>query len=59
MHGIGSPVDVSFPNGNPSNFTGTSLDLIFGASPASTEDKETYARVDGTYLLGVRRRGRA
>jgi len=52
MHGIGSPVDVSFPNGNPANFSGTSLDFIFGASPASTEDKETYARVDGTYLLG-------
>ena len=52
MHGIGSPVDVRFPNGDPSNFSGTSLDWIFGASPAATEDKETYARVDGSYQLG-------
>ena len=52
MHGIGSPVDVRFPNGDPSNFAGTSLDWIFGASPAWTEDKESYGRVDGTYQLG-------
>jgi iron complex outermembrane receptor protein len=51
MHGISSPVDVSFPNGNPSNFAGTSLDWIFGASPASSEDKETYGQFDGTYVL--------
>jgi iron complex outermembrane receptor protein len=49
MHGIGSPVDVAFPNGNPANFTGTSLDWIFGASPASTEDKEKYGKLDGTW----------
>jgi iron complex outermembrane receptor protein len=51
MHGIGSAVDVSFPNGNPSNFAGTSLDWIFGASPASTEDKEGYGRLDGEYMI--------
>jgi iron complex outermembrane receptor protein len=51
MHGIGGPTDVAFPNGNPSVFTGTSLDWIFGASPASTEDKERYARVDGEYTF--------
>ena len=51
MHGIGSATDVSFPNGNPSNFAGTSLDWIFGASPAQTHDKETYGQIDGTYLL--------
>ena len=51
MHGISSAVDVAFPSGNPSNFAGTSLDWIFGASPASTEDKETYGQIDGSYLL--------
>ena len=49
MHGISSAVDVAFPSGNPSNFAGTSLDWIFGASPASTEDKETYGQIDGNY----------
>jgi iron complex outermembrane receptor protein len=53
MHGISSATDVAFPNGNPSNFAGTSLDWIFGASPAKTEDKETYGQIDGTYLLGM------
>jgi iron complex outermembrane recepter protein len=51
MHGISSAVDVAFPNGNPSNFAGTSLDWIFGASPASTKDEETYGQIDGNYLL--------
>ena len=49
MNGIGSPVDVSFPSGNPSVFTGTSLDWIFGASPAKTKDKEKYFKVDGEW----------
>jgi iron complex outermembrane receptor protein len=53
MHGISSGTDVSFPSGNPSNFAGTSLDFIFGASPAKTEDKETYGQIDGLYLLGT------
>ena len=51
MHGIGSATDVAFPSGNPSVFTGTSLDWIFGASPASTKDKEGYGQVDGEYAL--------
>jgi len=51
MHGIGSPVDVAFPSGNPSVFTGTGLDWIFGASPASTNDKERYAKADGEWTL--------
>jgi len=50
MHGIGSPVDVAFPSGNPSVFTGTSLDWIFGASPASTEDKERYGKADAEWV---------
>ena len=51
MHGIGSPVDVSFPNGNTGVFTGTSLDWIFGASPAKTKDKEKYAQADGEWAF--------
>lgn len=51
MHGLGSATDVSFPNGNPSNFAGTSLDWIFGASPARSVDKESYAKLDGQYML--------
>jgi iron complex outermembrane receptor protein len=51
FHGVGSPVDVAFPSGNPSVFTGTSLDWVFGASPAKTEDKETYAQVDGEWAF--------
>jgi iron complex outermembrane receptor protein len=51
FHGVGSPASVAFPNGNPSSFTGTSLDWIFGASPASTLDKEKYGRADGEFAL--------
>ena len=49
MHGIGSPVSVAFPNGNPSSFNGVSLDWIFGASPATTKDKEKYGQIDGDW----------
>ena len=52
MHGIGSPVDVAFPSGNPAVFTGTTLDFIFGASPARSEDKEKYAKADGEWTSG-------
>ena len=52
MNGISSPVTMTFPSGNPSNFAGTSLDWIFGASPASTEDKEKYAQADGEWGYG-------
>jgi iron complex outermembrane receptor protein len=51
MNGVGSPVDVSFPSGNPASFTGASLDWIFGASPAKTEDRERYAKVDAEWAL--------
>ena len=51
LHGIGSPADASVPNGNPSVFTGTTLDWIFGASPARTNDKEDWAQIDGQYAL--------
>ena len=60
MHGIGVARSTSPSRAAiPSNFAGTSLDWIFGASPASTEDKETYGQIDGTYLLDLGRRGRA
>jgi iron complex outermembrane receptor protein len=52
MHGINSPVDVAFPSGNPAVFTGTTLDFIFGASPARSEDKEKYAKADGEWTTG-------
>jgi iron complex outermembrane receptor protein len=52
FHGVGSPVDVAFPSGHPSVFTGTTLDWIFGASPASTKDDEKYGRVDGEWAPG-------
>jgi iron complex outermembrane receptor protein len=52
FNGLSSAADVSFPSGNPSNFVGTSLDWIFGASPGKTKDKEKYGQVDGEWDLG-------
>jgi len=51
LNGLGSGADVAFPNGNPSNFAGTSLDFIFGGSPVESKDKETYGQIDGNYAL--------
>jgi iron complex outermembrane recepter protein len=51
FHGVSSPSDVAFPSGNPASFTGTSLDWIFGASPASTTDKEKYGQADGEWAF--------
>jgi iron complex outermembrane receptor protein len=51
FNGIDRPADVSFPSGNPANFTGTGLDWIFGASPASTSDNEDYAQFDGDWQI--------
>lgn len=51
MNGVSSPVDISFPSGNPGNFAGTTLDWIFGASPAKTEDKEKYGKLDGEWAV--------
>jgi iron complex outermembrane receptor protein len=50
FNGIDRPVDLSYPSGDPSNFAGTRLDWIFGASPASTRDKEDYAQIDASFL---------
>ena len=49
FNGVSSPVDISFPSGDPSNFAGTALDWIFGASPAKTKDREKYGQVDGEW----------
>jgi iron complex outermembrane receptor protein len=51
LNGLGSPATVKFPAGNQASFAGTTLDWIFGYSPASTEDKETYARLDAEYAM--------
>ncbi|HUQ29446.1 MAG TPA: TonB-dependent receptor [Usitatibacter sp.] len=51
FHGLGSPTDVSFPSGNPSSFTGTTLDWIFGASPSKSDDDEKYGKIDGEVAL--------
>jgi iron complex outermembrane recepter protein len=51
LNGTGGPADVSFPNGDPSNFAGTTLDWIFGGSPVESIDKETYGQIDGTYMV--------
>ena len=47
MHGITAPINTSVRGGDPSNFAGTALDFIFGASPARTNDQEKYAQIDG------------
>jgi iron complex outermembrane receptor protein len=51
FHGVSGPSDVAFPSGNPAVFTGTTLNWIFGASPASTKDEEQYGQVDGEWLF--------
>jgi iron complex outermembrane receptor protein len=51
MRGLGGPVDAALPAGNPSVFSGVSLDWIFGASPSKSEDDETYGRIDGELTL--------
>ena len=49
LNGLGNPATVKFPSGNVANFAGTSLDWIFGYSPATTEDKEVYGQLDAVY----------
>ena len=53
LNGISSPATVKFPSGNVANFAGTTLDWIFGYSPASTEDKEAYAQLDAAYAVNA------
>jgi iron complex outermembrane receptor protein len=51
MHGTGSAIDAGVLAGNPANFAGTTLDWIFGASPARTNDKEKYGQIDAEWAL--------
>jgi iron complex outermembrane receptor protein len=51
LNGLGSPATVKFPNINTAVFTGTPLDWVFGVSPASTDDKETYGQIDAAFQL--------
>ena len=53
LNGLTSPATVKFPSGNVANFAGTTLDWIFGYSPASTEDKEAYAQLDAAYSVNA------
>ena len=53
LNGMGTPATVKFPNINTAVFTGTPLDWIFGTSPASTDDKETYGQIDAAYQMDV------
>jgi iron complex outermembrane receptor protein len=51
MNGLGSPTTAHLPSIDTSKFTGTPLDWVFGASPASTYDEEKYAQIDADYRL--------
>ncbi|MGL4575785.1 MAG: TonB-dependent receptor [Burkholderiaceae bacterium] len=51
LNGIGRAPDSALLAGNAASFTGTTLDWIFGASPARTTDKEDWAQLDGEYRL--------
>jgi iron complex outermembrane receptor protein len=51
LNGLGSPATVRFPGNDTARFTGTILDWVFGASPATTFDEEKYAQVDAAFRL--------
>lgn len=51
LNGLGSPATVKFPQGNQAVFTGTILDWVFGLSPATTSDEESYAQIDADYRV--------
>lgn len=53
LNGIGSPATVKFPSIDTAKFTGTILDWIFGASPATTTDEETYGQIDAEYRVDM------
>ena len=53
LNGLGSPATVKFPGIDTSVFTGTILDWVFGLSPATTSDEETYAQIDADYRLDM------
>ncbi|HEY0063539.1 MAG TPA: TonB-dependent receptor, partial [Telluria sp.] len=47
------PATVKFLGGDQSVFTGTILDWVFGLSPATTSDEETYAQIDAEYKVDL------
>jgi iron complex outermembrane recepter protein len=49
LNGIDRAPDSGLLAGNAAVFTGTRLDWIFGASPASTRDEEDWAQLDGEW----------
>ena len=51
LHGISRAPDSALRAGNAASFTGTTLDWVFGAAPASTRDQEDWAQIDGEYGL--------
>ncbi len=51
LNGLGSPATVKFPSIDTSQFTGTILDWVFGYSPATTSDEETYGQIDAAFRL--------
>ncbi|MEN9627705.1 MAG: hypothetical protein RJA10_932, partial [Pseudomonadota bacterium] len=51
LNGISGAPDSGLKAGNAASFTGTSLDWVFGASPARTKDKEDWAQIDAEYAL--------
>lgn len=51
LNGTGSAPDSALKAGNAASFTGTTLDWVFGASPARTKDKEDWAQLDAEYAL--------
>jgi iron complex outermembrane recepter protein len=51
LNGTSHPADAALKTGNPSDFTGTRLDWIFGASPARSKDEERYAQIDAEYAI--------
>ncbi|MES2316031.1 MAG: TonB-dependent receptor [Pseudomonadota bacterium] len=53
LNGLGSPATVKFLQGNQAVFTGTILDWVFGLSPATTTDEETYAQIDADYRVDI------
>lgn len=51
LNGTSGAADAGIITGNPASFAGTTLDWIFGASPAKTEDKERWGQIDGQFAL--------
>lgn len=46
LNGLGAPPSTRVIAGNTASFAGTTLDWIFGASPARTSDQEDWGQID-------------